>query len=179
MKIGFDFDKIFIDYPPFLPARLFDKFYKKRDNGILLYRIPGKGEQFLRKLLHLPFMRPLIKENFSVLKKITKKKNKLYLISSRYKFLEPETNKLIKKYQLDKIFDKMYFNYHNEQPHKFKDRVLQELQLDQYFDDDLSLITHVMKKNNKTKFFWVNHTGQTKAHNKKITEIQKLKDFFH
>lgn len=178
MNIGFDFDKVFIDYPPFFPAKLFDKLYKKKDNGVLLYRIPGYPEQLLRKTLHLPFMRPPIKENMAFLKNISKKHNKLYLISSRYSFLRPETNRLIKKYELDKIFDGMYFNYTNEQPHFFKEAVLKTLQLDLYVDDDLSLLKHVAKKNPKTKFFWLNHTIDKKPLAKNIFEIRKLKEIF-
>lgn len=178
MNIGFDFDKIFIDYPPLLPATLFDKLYKKKDNGILLYRIPGYPEQLLRKALHLPFMRPPIKENIAFLKSISKKKNKLYLISSRYKFLEKETNRLIQKHQLDKVFDGMYFNYENKQPHLFKDVVLRTLKLDIYVDDDLSLLKHAAKGNPKTKFFWLN-TKHIKAKlSKNIFSISELSQIF-
>lgn len=155
MKIGFDLDKIFINYPPFLPSFLFDKFYKKRDNGILLYRIPTYPEQLFRKFLHLPIMRPPITENMEVLKSISKKSNKLFLISSRYKFLEPETTRLVKKHKLDKIFNELYFNFENKQPHLFKNAVLKNLKLDMYIDDDLSLLRHVAKDNPKTKFFWL------------------------
>lgn len=174
MNIGFDFDKIFIDYPPFLPTQLFDKLYKKRDNGSLLYRIPGYPEQILRKTLHLPFMRPLIKDNLAFLKNISKKHNKLYLISSRFKFLKPETIRLIKKYELEKIFDGMYFNFDNKQPHLFKEKILQNLHLDLYVDDDLSLLKHVAKSNPKTKFFWLNHTTTKQSLPKNISEIKKL-----
>src|SRR6185503_6799514 len=174
MNIGFDFDKVFIDYPPFLPKKLFDKFYKKRDNGVLLYRIPAYPEQILRKTLHLPFMRPPIKENLAFLKGISKKENKLFLISSRYKFLEKETNRLIQKYQLDKIFDSMYFNYENKQPHLFKEEVMKYLDLHKYIDDDLSLLKHVAKDNNKTKFYWLNTNGSSQTYPKNIIEITTL-----
>lgn len=176
MKIGFDFDKVFIDYPPFFPAKLIDTLYKKRDNGVLLYRIPSYPEQLVRKASHLPFLRPLIKENYDILKRIPKTKNKIYLVSSRYKFLKNETDRLIKKYQLDKIFDKMYFNFENKQPHLFKEKILKELNLDMYVDDDLSLLKHVAKSNPKTKFFWLNHTGQIKKLPKNIIEIKKLNE---
>ncbi|HZE87163.1 MAG TPA: hypothetical protein VE090_03045 [Methylomirabilota bacterium] len=178
MNIGFDFDKIFIDYPPFFPSKLIDKMYKQKDNGILLYRIPTYPEQLFRKATHLPFLRPPIKENLAFLKSISKKENKLYLISSRYKFLEKETNRLIQKYQLDTIFDHMYFNFGNKQPHLFKDEVLKQLRLDFYIDDDLSLLRHVAKGNPKTKFFWLNqvHTKQPLAKN--IFPISKLSEIF-
>lgn len=174
MSIGFDFDKIFIDYPPLFPAKIIDKLYKQRDNGVLLYRIPSYPEQLFRKATHLPFLRPPIKENLALLKSISKENNKLYLISSRYKFLQPETNRLINKYKLDKIFDEMYFNFDNKQPHLFKEEILKKLHLDFYIDDDLSLLKHVAKSNPKTKFFWLNHTTDKKSLPKNISEIKKL-----
>jgi hypothetical protein len=179
MNIGFDFDKVFIDYPPLFPTRLIDRLYKQRDNGVLIYRIPSYPEQLFRKATHLPVLRPPIKENLEFLKNISKKNNKLYLISSRYKFLEPETTRLIKKYQLDKTFDKMFFNFDNKQPHLFKEAILKKLQLDLYIDDDLSLLKHVAKSNPKTKFFWLNTTLQTKQLPKNIFEIKKLKEIFN
>jgi hypothetical protein len=36
MNIGFDFDKVFVDYPPIIPDYFFDRFYKKKANGTLL-----------------------------------------------------------------------------------------------------------------------------------------------
>lgn len=178
MNIGFDFDKVFIDYPPFFPAKLIDRLYKQRDNGVLLYRIPSQPEQIFRKATHLPFLRPPIKENLDFLKSISKKDNKLYLISSRYKFLEPETNRLIKKYELDKVFDKMYFNFDNKQPHFFKENILKKLHLDMYIDDDFSLLRHVAKTNPATKFFWLNHHDDKQTLAKNIFEIKKLREIF-
>jgi hypothetical protein len=176
MNIGFDLDKIFINYPPFLPSVLFDKFYKKRDNGVLLYRIPTYPEQLFRKFLHLPIMRPPIKENLAVLKSISKKSNKLFLISSRYKFLEPETTRLVKRYHLDKIFTELYFNFENKQPHLFKNDVLKKLKLDMYIDDDLSLLKHVAKDNPKTKFFWLTPFTKDERLPKNIFPITQLSE---
>lgn len=178
MNIGFDLDKVLIDYPPFLPSVLFDKFYKKRDNGVLLYRIPTYPDQILRKILHLPFLRQPIHDNMKFLKDISKKDNKLYLISSRFKFLEGTTNRLIKRYDLDKTFDGLYFNFENKQPHLFKEEVLKKLNLDLYIDDDLSLLRHVAKYNPKTKFLWLNHAKKQAVLPKNIVAISKLSDIF-
>ena len=115
MKIGFDLDRVFINTPPFIPNAVINKFFKERDNGILLYRIPSRPEQLFRKALHLPFFRQPMKDNFATLQKLAKgNKHQLYLISSRFKFLEPETQQLTKKYSLGNIFDKLYFNYENK-----------------------------------------------------------------
>lgn len=178
MNIGFDLDKVFIDYPPLFPPSLIDKLYKKRDNGVLLYRIPSYPEQLFRKATHFPFFRQPIKENLEFLKSISKKDNKLYLISSRFKFLEGTTNRLVKRYGLDKTFDSLYFNFENKQPHLFKEDVLKKLKLDLYIDDDLSLLRHVAKHNPKTKFLWLNHAQRQEPLPKNIVAITKLSDIF-
>lgn len=172
MNIGFDLDRVFINTPPFIPGGIFNKFYKKKDNGVLLYRIPSRTEQIFRRAIHFPFLRPPIEENLAILKSISKKDNKLYLISSRYKFLESVTNELVKKYHLDEIFDKLYFNYENQQPHIFKNEILKKLKLDMYIDDDLSLLQFVAKDNPKTKFYWLetDEKESARAHHKTLAK---------
>lgn len=179
MKIGFDLDKIFIDTPPFIPITIINKFYKKKDNGILLYRIPSRPMQLFRKATHVPLLRQPIQSNLEFLKELSKEhKHQLYLISSRFKFLEPETKRLVKKFDLEKIFDTLYFNYENKQPHEFKNEILQKLNLDSFVDDDLSLVRHVAKDNPKTKFFWLDqHAKSTKIGNN-ITAIANLSEIF-
>jgi hypothetical protein len=174
MNIGFDLDKVFIDYPPIFPSILFDKFYKKKDNGVLLYRIPSYPEQLVRKALHIPMLRPPMKNNLQFLRSIPKDKNKLYLISSRYKFLEGITKDVVRRYALDQVFDGLYFNYQNKQPHLFKNEIIRGLNLDLYIDDDLSLINYVAKHNRKTKFLWLNHRNEDKPKEKNVYSINQL-----
>lgn len=158
MNLGFDLDKVFVDYPPFIPDWFFDKLYKEKDNGILLYRIPGKFEQKLRQILHLPFLRPGIKKNIATLLQISQSPNNhLFLISSRFSFLKTRTEQLSKRHKFDKVFKGLYFNYNDEQPHIFKDRILKKLAIDRYIDDDLSLVTYLAKHNPQTTFFWLNN----------------------
>jgi hypothetical protein len=180
MQIGFDLDRIFINTPPFIPGELISKLYKKKDNGVLLYRIPSKPEQIFRRATHLPLFRPPIEENLAFLRTIPKKNTKLYLISSRYQFLQGATEQLVKKYKLDSIFEKLYFNYENKQPHMFKNEILKKLKLDMYIDDDLSLLQYVAKENPKTKFFWLetdekeNALAHHKSLEKNVFPISRL-----
>lgn len=176
MNIGFDLDKIFIDYPPFVSPRIIDKLYKKKDNGVLLYRIPSYPEQIFRRISHTPIFRPAIKENMEFLKNISKEDNKLYLISSRFKFLEKRTLKLIKRHGLDNVFDGLYFNFDNMQPHIFKQQVIKRLDLDLYIDDDLSLIRHAAKTSPKTKFFWLKTFSDATDLPPNIFAISKLSE---
>lgn len=177
MNLGFDLDKIFIDYPPFIPNQLIDRLYKKHSNGQLLYRIPSKPEQFLRLLTHQPFLRPIIKENMEFIKNITKKeKHNYYLISSRFGFLKKTTELLVKRCGFDKIFDAMYFNFGNKQPHIFKNEIIKKLNIHRYIDDDLPLIKFLSSQNPRTLFFWFNKKESKKLNNNlfAITEIYKI-----
>lgn len=174
MKIGFDLDKVFVDYPPFVPDRLIDKLYKKKANGILLYRIPTRPEQFVRQLSHYPLLRPPIQKNVAFLKSISKKNNQLYLISSRFGFLEKQTKRLVERLGLSDVFDGMYFNFENKQPHLFKNDILKKLQLDMYVDDDYHLLKYVAKDNKKTKFFWLTPQQHNLVLPKSMTPITEL-----
>lgn len=162
MKIGFDLDQIFIDTPPLIPSSVINKLYKKKDNGILLYRIPSKPEQTIRQVSHFQFFRPPIQQNMTFLKNLDHKKNQYYLISSRFSFLRQKTQQIIQKYGFNKHFTEMYFNYEDNQPHLFKNEILQKLKLAAYVDDDLSLLKFVAKNNPETRFFWYNKTSTDK-----------------
>lgn len=158
MNIGFDLDKIFINFPPLVPERIIEWIYKGKPNGSLKYRIPGRAEQIIRIFSHYPLFRPPIAKNMNYVKNLAlANTNKYYLISSRFSFLEKRTAAIIKRYKFDKIFNAMYFNYANNQPHNFKDEIIKKLNLDMYVDDDLQLLEYLVDKNPKTKFFWLNN----------------------
>ena len=163
MNIGFDLDKVFINYPPFIPDYVIDKFYKKKANGTLLYRMPSKPEQIIRKLSHHPILRAPIAQNIN-------------LISSRFGFLEVETVQLMKRHGFDKIFDGLYFNFSNKQPHIFKNEIINKLNLDIYVDDDFHLLKYVAKFNKKTKFYWLNRKRENSLLTRNIIAIKKLPD---
>src|SRR3990167_6999758 len=106
-KIGFDLDGVFISGPPFIPKFLIEWLYKQRRNS-LLYRFPGKLEQKIRDLSHIPIFRPAIKNNLLFFKK-TRLSN-MYLISSRFSFLKQRTADWDKKNNFFGYFKKCYFN---------------------------------------------------------------------
>lgn len=183
MKIGFDFDKVFVDYPPFVPETLINYCYRygmrlvKQSKG-LSYRVPGSFEKQFRLLTHADILRPPIKRNISALGKIVKnKKHKTYLVSSRYDFLEKKSNHLLKKYKLLPLFDKVFFNFDCQQPHKFKEQILRREKINIYIDDDIELLNYLAKKLPKISFFWItdNIEKNTSSH---ITPIQNLNIFY-
>lgn len=177
MNIGFDLDKIFVEYPPFVPEKVVDFLYKEKSNGVLKYRIPAKPEQFFRLLTHYPFLRKPIRENLTFVKNLKQQNNaKYYLISSRFSFLKKRTEEIVQENNLNLIFDDMFFNFKNQQPHIFKNKIIEKLKLNCYIDDDLALLLFLAKRNLNTKFYWLNkkRVGQLSDN---LFTITKLADF--
>ena len=175
-RIGFDFDKIFVNYPPLIPDFVINYFYKKR-NGSLTYRMPGKFERQLRIISHLPLFRSPIKENINSLKRISAdENNQTYLVSSRFSFLKNKTNKWLSTNMLNKYFDGIYFNFENNQPHLFKDKVIKKEKIQQFIDDDLDLLIYLSKQNPKVKFYWITKTS-VNTFNKNIIPIKTVEEF--
>lgn len=177
MNIGFDLDKIFINHPPYVSDKFIDRLYKRKTQENLFYRIPSRTEQLLRLATHTKHFRKPIKENINVLEELKKdKKNKYYLITGRFGFLKKKTEAFINKHNFDKIFDGMYFNYENQQPHHFKDTIIKFLHIDKYVDDDKDLLTYLSQHNPKTVFFWLNKKQQGIVHDNLfgITNLKQI-----
>lgn len=177
MNIGFDLDGIFVDKPPIIPKTILERLYKDRDNGGLHYRIPSSVEQRIRILSHYPIFRPALIKNVIALQNLAKsQKYSLFLISSRFGFLKKRTEALVKKHGFDGIFKKLYFNYPNEQPHLFKQRILKEINIDAFIDDDLSLLKFLARENPKVQFYWLNRSKNTKVleNLKAISDLKQI-----
>lgn len=176
MKIGFDLDKVFIDYPPFVPDALINRLYKRKSNGILSYRIPSRTERIIRSFSHYYLFRPPIKDNIEYVRKLNNSNtHKYYLISSRFSFLKDKTKSIIKKHKFEKIFSAMFFNFEDQQPHIFKNNTIKKMSIDLYVDDDLSLLEYLADKNSKSRFFWLN-TMQNEQLRKNLFAIRYLSE---
>jgi hypothetical protein len=160
MIIGFDLDRVFINYPPFVPAFVIDYLYKNH-NHKLSYRIPTSPlEILIRKLSHIPIFRPPITENINYLRQLHSQGNhSLHLVSSRYGFLQAQTIDLLKRYRFYDCFTSVNLNLNNEQAHIFKLRILKQLKADIFVDDDAQLLEYLSQSHLKAKLLQL-HPGQ-------------------
>lgn len=178
-RVGFDFDKVFVQYPPLIPDSFINWIYKKK-NKTLAYRMPGSIEQRIRIFSHYPIFRHPIHHNISSLKKLYKK-YPLYLISGRLGFLDKRTEQWLNKFPIKKYFKETYFNFDNEQSHVFKNRVIKSLKITHYIDDDLDLLLYLAKNNPKVYFYWLDKNAFSKRYIpfdniKKITKISDINE---
>ncbi len=117
----------------------------------LAYRFPAtKVEQRIRWLSHHPLLRPPIKENIILIKRLVgMNKHQLFIVSSRYNFLKNRTDEWLKQNHLDHWFMKIVINEHNHQPHLFKEKMIKKLNLHIFIDDDLPLVNYLRSKCSK------------------------------
>jgi hypothetical protein len=177
IRIGFDFDNVFVNNPPFIPDFVIDWIYKKKSKT-LKYRMPGELEQKIRILSHFPIFRHPIKYNIDALKELHKSNYSLYLLSGRLGFLDKRTEHWLKKYPITKYFQEIYFNLKNDQAHYFKDYYIKSLRITHFIDDDLDLLLYLAKENPNVSFFWINTSRFLKRYIPfdNIKEIKKISD---
>jgi uncharacterized HAD superfamily protein len=147
IKIGFDLDGVIIGKPFFVPHTLMEWLVRSRTNLALAYRYPDlRFERLIRYFSHHPLLRPPINKNIKLIHQLYKSnKYELYVVSSRYSFLEKRTKQWFKFYNLHGLFKYIYINLNNEQPHIYKAKMIKNLKLDVFIDDDLPLLNYLKK----------------------------------
>lgn len=157
-------DGVIVGKPFFVPKRLLEWLVRGHSNSQKKYRFPNlKAEIWLRKTSHHWLFRPPLKKNLAIIKKLSRKKDfELYIVSSRYSFLKKRTEQWFKKHKIEKIIKEAYLNFKDEQPHLFKEKIVKNLSLDYFFDDDPIVINHLQKTIEKTKFHLIEKDGQAK-----------------
>jgi len=147
-KVGFDLDGVVIDKPYFVPVFLMDLLVRGRKDQKLVYRYPNTAvERIIRILSHHPLLRCPIEKNITLIKELYKsRKYKLYVVSSRYSFLQKRTKEWFEYYKMRKFFERIYINTENEQPHLYKEKMINKLMLKVFIDDDKPLLNYLKGK---------------------------------
>mgnify|MGYP001606709234 CR=1 FL=1 len=78
----------------------------------------------------------------------------VYLVTTRFGFLENITINWLKKYHLHQLFHQVIINKKDLEPNEFKVKTVKELGLDYFVDDDLETL-NILSKNTETKLIWL------------------------
>jgi len=144
LRVGFDFDGVVV-YNPLRIFRPFVAVAKKiilRPKKLKFYYPQTSWEKFFWFVLHQSSIFPA--PGFPLLKKLLKEgKIEGYLLTSRYSCLGGSFYHWLKKHQVDQLFKGCYLNKKNEQPHKFKERMIKKLKLDLYLDDNWDIVNYL------------------------------------
>lgn len=160
LSIGFDLDGVLL-YNPARIVRPFIAFAKKnflKRNINKFYYPKNRIEQFIWNILHKSSIWPASGIN-QLLDLAKRRKIKVYIISARYEFLKKDFEFWIKKIDPTKKFSGYYFNDKNEQPHLYKEKMIKELGLDIFVEDNWDIVVHLRDKlkvkSEKFKVYWI------------------------
>lgn len=155
IKIGLDFDGV-LAYNPFRIARPIIAIIKKYLFGVkkLKFWYPEKHwQQVFWIICHESSVFPA--KGVDLLKNLVKNENiEAHLITARYSFLDNHLFNWLKKYRLTHLFKTITLNKKDEQPHIFKEKVIEKYGLDFFIEDNLDIVLH-LEKNTRTKIYWI------------------------
>lgn len=182
MRVGFDFDGV-IAYNPLrfvrLPLALLGQLIGREDK-VVTYCPKTKIEELFWIVLHETSFFPAA--GFETLKEMLEKETiEGYLLTSRYACLEGSFYRWLKKHRIDKSFKGYFLNKQNEKPHLFKERIIRQLNLDYYIDDNFGIVEYLVekvgnKKNGfKTQIHWVyNFLERSNPYQRKHPYLKKF-----
>lgn len=178
IRLAIDLDGVIVDKPPFVPRAILEFLFKGDLKEKLNYRFPiSRWEQLLRQASHFYLFRPPIRDNLDFLKNnLGRGKFRLYVVSARYAFIKKQTSDWLSRQKIDHLFEEVFLNSKNQQPHLFKEEVLIKLKPDIFIDDDRLLVNYLAEKTPKLKIFYFSKGGLVGELHPRVKYLKSLWD---
>lgn len=158
LKVGLDLDGVIL-YNPVRLARPLIALFKRLILGkrrLSFYLPKSRLEKAFWKFFHKSSI--FVAPGFDEIKKMVKKGEiETYIITARYDFLKDDFESWLDKIQAKKYFKGCYYNKNNEQPNVFKERLIRQLKLDVFVEDNWDIVKYLKSKikNQNLKIIWV------------------------
>jgi len=159
LKVGFDFDGVIL----YNPARVLRPFLgylrgKKKVNGsekLVFYHPKKTIQRWFWWLAHQSSLFPA--KGLEEIK-ILQKEGKLtaYVITGRSTFLKSDFNRRLHSLGGSDFITESFITESDEQPHEFKAKIINQLQLDCYVEDNWN-IAQYLSKHTKARIFWISN----------------------
>ncbi len=159
LKVGFDLDGVLL----YNPARIFRPI-TVGFKAILKPKIKQKThfyypktllEQWMWIIVHWSSL--FISPGFENIKKLAGNGDiEAYIITSRYDCLKHDFRRWLQKMDSKKHFHATFHNKENLQPHVFKEKMINELGLDYFIEDNWDIVQHI-NKHTKAKGIWISN----------------------
>ena len=158
LRVGFDLDGVLL-YNPTRVARpiisTLKRFTAPKRKGVF-YVPESATTQKAWNMLHATSM--FIEPGYEHAKILIKKKKiEAYIVTARYGFLSEDFEKWQKKLDAKTYFKQCFFNQKNEQPHAFKQRMIEKLDLDVFIEDNWDIVKALSQnpKNKNRRIYWI------------------------
>jgi len=154
-RIGLDFDGV-VAYNPLRIVRGPITFIKRKifHSKTTTFYVPKSS--YMKFLFWIPHQFSYVPGNgMEYLKELVGRGNvEMYIISGRYGYLDDELFLWIEKHGYKSIFTDIIVNRNDEQPHIFKERMLRELKIDYFVEDNFDIVEHLQSRV-KTNILWL------------------------
>jgi hypothetical protein len=163
IKVAFDMDGVLL----YNPSRIFRNLISRTKKAHLFpreelefYHPQTQFEDWFWLLLHKSSFK--LATGFRELEKMLAAGDlEIYLVSGRFPCLQSDSAKWIKKLNRKNIFKGIYLNDKDEDPHLFKERMLKELKVDYFVEDNWDVVNYLSqtfkKSKLKTEVWWISN----------------------
>ena len=160
IRIGLDLDGVIL-YNPARIGRPLITFAKKFILGKKkkTFTIPKSAlEKYIWYLLHKTSL--FQASGFDDIRDMAKTGQiEAYIITGRFSFLKDDLEKWLKKINSKSFIKEWYYNKNDEQPHYYKEKLIDKLGLDFFVEDNWDIVHHLSqtsaKKNPNLKVLWI------------------------
>jgi len=190
IKVGLDFDGV-VAYNPFRIIRPIVAFVKSKifgANKLVFWYPKARWQQIYWAILHESSIFPA--KGIDLLKDLVDKGYiEAHLVTARYSFLDNHLYRWIDRYKLRKYFKTINLNKNDEQPHIFKEKMIEKYELDFFIEDNLDIVRYLSHKarlrqgfGGQAKIYWIynildhfiNYPHKFPYLGKALEEIEKL-----
>ena len=161
LKVGFDLDGVILYNPirifrPLASSLKFIKPFLFHEKADTFYFPNSQAEKLFWKLLHKTSFR--VASGVSDIKILAEKGViEPYIITARYSFLKDDFHYWINQLNNRPYFRYYHYNKDDMQPNAFKEKMIKELKLDVFVEDNWGVIQRLNSTVPKTKIFWVSN----------------------
>lgn len=144
IRVGFDLDGVLLYNPIriYRPAVAFVKRYILKRKKTRFFVPTSPLQQWIFTQMHKTSF--LIAPGFERIKQLADAGViEPYLVTARFAFLKNDLDHWLKKMNAETVFKACYYNANNEQPHLFKARMIQELDLDMFVEDNWDIVERI------------------------------------
>lgn len=157
VRVGFDLDGVLFFNPLRVvrrPIELVKKHILKK-NTVDFYIPKSSLEKLIWKIAHMSSIRPA--SGWQKIRELTEAGLiEPYLITARFECLKNDFARCKSRISADDYFAGTHHNSKDEQPHLFKERMVKELDIQYFVEDNWNIVNH-LSKNTNTKVIWISN----------------------
>jgi hypothetical protein len=155
IKVGFDLDGVLFFNPlRFVRAPIeLAKKYILNKNTMSFYVPKTRAEELMWRAVHMSSLRPAT--GWARIRELSEQGLiEPYLITARFRCLKNDFNRCLRTINAESYFAGCYQNLDDEQPHLFKEKMVKQLGIEYYVEDNWNIVSH-LSQNTEAKVLWI------------------------